>query len=134
MGADDSEGKPADSKHFLGGVEHSKQDMRNKFKTGKPEQHQAKCDFHTDLDCLDHTLPLLCTVTVSDDWRNSVVQSENRHKEETLKFEIYSKNCRSRGREINENLIHAVGHNGTNGLHYNRRNTYHIDIPDQDSV
>ena len=63
-----------------------------KLKARQSNKEQAECCYQTDLYCLNHTLSVLCTVVEGDDRCDSVVQSEYRHKEEALQFEINTEN------------------------------------------
>ena len=88
MHSDYSERRNTDFEHIVRGAEHSKKHMWYELKAGKANEEQTECCYQADLYCLNHTLSVLCTVVEGDDRCDSVVQSEYRHKEEALQFEI----------------------------------------------
>ena len=62
----------------------------NAFKAEESNESKAECSRQTDPDRLDHTISLLCTIVVSNDRRDTIVQTEYRHEEEALKLEVYT--------------------------------------------
>ena len=86
--ADNSQCRNADGKHFRGSVEQSKKLIRNQYKQCKSDQHQADGGNDTEFNCLHDTFSVACPVVVSNDRHHSVVQTKNRHKNETVEFEV----------------------------------------------
>ena len=87
---DDTKRLNANCKHISRSIEHSEKYLRNEFKAKESEEHNAKCSYHTELDCFDHTLSVLRTVVECNDRSDTVIQTEDRHEEKALQFEIHS--------------------------------------------
>ena len=73
-------------------------------------------------------------VVVGENGNQAVVEAEDRHEEETLKFEVYAEDCRSRCGKGSEDHIHAIGHDRADGHHQDGRNTDRVDAPDRISI
>ena len=79
----------------------------------------------------DHTLSLLGTVVVSNDRCDTIVQSEYRHEEEALKLKVYTEYSSCGRRKLDQDAVHRIGHDWSDRLHNNRRNTNCINVSDQ---
>lgn len=90
MDTDDTKRRDADRKHISRCVEHSEKYLWNEFKAKESEEHNAKCCCHTEFDRLDHTFSVLRTVVECNDRSDTVIQTEDRHEEKALQFEIHS--------------------------------------------
>ena len=54
------------------------------------DKGQTESSDQAEFDRFDHTFSVLCPVVEGDDRRDTIVQTEHRHEEETLKLEIYT--------------------------------------------
>ena len=90
MDTDDTKRRDSNRKHISRCVEHSEKYLWNEFKAKKSEEHNTKCCCHTELDRLDHTFSILRTVVECNDRSDTVIQTEDRHEEKALQFEIHS--------------------------------------------
>ena len=107
---DDTKCRNTNLQHVSRCVEHSKQYLWDTLKTEKSDKSKAECSCQTDPDRPDHTLSLLGTVVVSNDRCDTIVQSEYRHKDKTLQFEVHAEDCCCCRRKRNENPVHTIIH------------------------
>lgn len=123
----DPEGRYSDGQHVRVRLEQLKQLGRHKLEYGQADEHDKNCDTDTQADGFHDTLFVTGAVIVSNNRNHTVVQTEYGHEDKALKLEIYAKNGYGCFREADKDFIQSKGHDGTDGLHYNGRNTHLID-------
>ena len=128
--ADDAQCRNADGEHFRGSVEQSKKFIRNQDKQCKSNQHQADCGDYAQLNRLNDTFFVACPVVVSDDWNHSVVQTEDRHENKTVQFEVNTEYGSGGRREHEQDFVKAKGHDRADGLHNDTWYTHLINTSD----
>ena len=79
---------------------------------------------------MDDPLFLSGTVVIGQHRDDAVIQSEHRHEEETLELEVYAEYRSCRGAERDQNPVHQVGHDGTDGHHQDGRYPHGVDAAD----
>lgn len=115
MDGDLTQGGDANGQHILRGAEHLQQDVGDGLEQEHAHQHEAHGVADAQLDGLDDPGFLPCTVVVGDDGHQGVVHAEDGHEEKGLQFEIRAEDRHGGGGEIDQDQVHAKGHDAADG-------------------
>ncbi len=128
--ADQAQGRYADLQHMVGGVEQQKELCREQLEGGQAKEHDGHCDQDTQAGGIHDAFAVSGPVIIGNDRDHAVVESEYRHENETLQFEIYAKDRYGRRGKGSQDFVHAISHDRGDGLHDNGGETYRVDNSD----
>ena len=119
--ADQSQGRDTDLQHLFRCIEDA-QKLRSQRPerdgTGSHHSHRIFCrQFHGS----HQAVRLSCAIVETDDGNHTVIQTEYRHEDEALQFEVYTEYRCCCGSKGDEDLIHTEGHDRTDGCHTDGR-------------
>ena len=128
MNCNATESRNTNSIHFIRCIEHSKQLTREKLENQKTGNHNHDCGNCTKLNRTHDSVFTLCTIIICNNWNNTIIQTEYRHKDKTLQFKINTINRNSSHSKCTKNQVDEVSQKRTNRTKKNRRNTYLVDV------
>ena len=123
----DAKSRNTDFQHGVGSIEKcTKQELWRNLEDDKSGTHDAYSDDNAEFYRLGDSLFISGSIIICDDWNHTIIQSEYRHKDKALQFEIYAKHSGCCRREHKKNLVHSESHNRADCLHDDGRQTYLI--------
>lgn len=134
MQGNDSEGDDTHPFHICRRVEKGQERSRDQFEGQGSAKHNADCQNQGKFQSLFDPALMSGSEVEGQNRDQTVIQSENRHEEETLQLEIDSEDggcCRGKG---NQDQIHEIGHDGSDAHHEDRRDADIVDPADDRNI
>ena len=125
--ADDTQRGHPDLQHMLGSVEKAQKLFWKYLEHGQPNEHDAHCQADAQLHGGFDPFSISGAVIVGDNRDHAIVKPEYRHEDKALQLKINAEHRSGGGREHKQDLVHSKYHDGTDGLHDDRRHANLID-------
>ena len=127
---DDAQGGFSHLQHGCGGVKQLQQRAREHVENQRSRAHDAHRVNHAQLHRPQDPFLVPGAEVIGHDGHESVVQPEHRHENKALKLEINTEYRGGGGGKSDQDAIHAVDHDGADGLHDDAGQAHEIDAPD----
>ena len=100
------------------------------MKDQRTAEHDGDSQRHGEFQGFLDTVASARAIVVSQHRDQAVVETEDRHEEKALEFEINAEDCRCRLGESTQDLVHRIGHDRSDRHHQDRRSRHKVDLFD----